>query len=189
MKNRKLKDKENGEKINGSESIKMKKNKKRLGGRGLSLEAFANAKSKRDFYNPALIKKKKEFYKNAKNVKKYKKLLKQQSQQHDISLAISPLEEENETEDGSTMSMKNKNNKNHGIPSLKELYKQKHEKKERTRIEMVALNEAKMEEREKAEARRKSAKEKMFKKTQAGQPVMKYRIEHLLETIEKSTRN
>jgi hypothetical protein len=55
VKNRKLKDKENGEKINGSESIKMKKNKKRLGGRGLSLEAFANAKSKRDFYNPALI--------------------------------------------------------------------------------------------------------------------------------------
>jgi hypothetical protein len=54
---------------------------------------------------------------------------------------------------------------------------------------MVALNEAKMEEREKAEARRKSAREKMFKKTQAGQPVMKYRIEHLLETIEKSTRN
>jgi hypothetical protein len=99
------------------------------------------------------------------------------------------LQEENETEDGSTMSMKNKNNKNHGIPSLKELYKQKHEKKERTRIEMVALNEAKMEEREKAEARRKSAREKMFKKTQAGQPVMKYRIEHLLETIEKSTRN
>jgi hypothetical protein len=39
-----------------------------------------------------LLEKQKEFYKNAKNVKKYKKLLKQQSQQHDISLAISPLE-------------------------------------------------------------------------------------------------
>ena len=58
IKNRKLKGKENGEKLNGSESIKMKKNKmknmKRLSGRGLSLEAFVNAKSKSDFYNPAL---------------------------------------------------------------------------------------------------------------------------------------
>jgi hypothetical protein len=59
MKNRKLKGKGNGEKLNGSESTKMKKNKmknmKRLGGRGLSLEVFSNAKSKSDFYNPALI--------------------------------------------------------------------------------------------------------------------------------------
>lgn len=87
------------------------------------------------------------------------------------------------------MSMNNKNSKNYGIPSLKEMYEQKHEKKERTKIEMEALNQAKMEEREKAEARRKAAREKMFKKTHAGQPVMKYRIEHLLETIEKSTKN
>ncbi|XP_059436154.1 protein PXR1-like [Corylus avellana] len=191
MKNRKLKGKENGEKLNGSELIKMKNNKmknmKRLGGRGLSLEAFINAKSKSDFYNPALIKKQKEFYKNAKNVKKYKKLLKQQSQQRDISLAISL--DENETEDGSIMSMNNKNSKNRGIPSLKKMYEQKREKKESTRIEMEALNQAKKEEREKSEARRKSVREKMFKKTHAGQPVMKYRIEHLLETIENSAKN
>lgn len=50
----------NREKINGSESNKMankkkKKNMKRLGGGGLSLEAFANAKSRTNFYNPALI--------------------------------------------------------------------------------------------------------------------------------------
>nr|POF15142.1 n-terminal kinase-like protein [Quercus suber] len=57
-----------------------------------SLEAFANAKTKGDFYNPSLIKKQKEFYKNAKHVKKYKKLLKQQSQQHDISSAIRSVE-------------------------------------------------------------------------------------------------
>jgi hypothetical protein len=58
MKNRKPKDEQNRGKINGSDSIKMKsKNKKRLGGGGLSLEAFANAKSKGDFYNPALISK------------------------------------------------------------------------------------------------------------------------------------
>ena len=58
MKNRKPKDEQNRGKTNGSDSIKMKsKNKKRLGGGGLSLEAFANAKSKGDFYNPALISK------------------------------------------------------------------------------------------------------------------------------------
>ncbi|KAJ0449876.1 hypothetical protein HanHA300_Chr15g0550251 [Helianthus annuus] len=35
----------------------MKKNRSRLGGGGLSLQAFANAKSKNDGYNPALISK------------------------------------------------------------------------------------------------------------------------------------
>lgn len=35
-------------------NMNMKK-KKRLGGGGLSLEAFANAKTKGDFYNPSLI--------------------------------------------------------------------------------------------------------------------------------------
>lgn len=33
----------------------MNMKKKRLGGGGLSLEAFANAKTKGDFYNPSLI--------------------------------------------------------------------------------------------------------------------------------------
>ncbi|GMY16486.1 protein PXR1 isoform X1 [Fagus crenata] len=94
MKNWKPKDEQNSGKINGSDSIKMKsKNKKRLGGGGLSLEAFANAKSKGDFYNPALISKEaKGVYKNAKYAKKYKKLLKQQSEAHDISSAIRSLE-------------------------------------------------------------------------------------------------
>ena len=34
---------------------KKHKNMKRLGGKGLSLEAFANVKSTTDYYNPALI--------------------------------------------------------------------------------------------------------------------------------------
>lgn len=190
MKNRKPKDEQNRGKTNGSDSIKMKsKNKKRLGGGGLSLEAFANAKSKGDFYNPALIKKQKEFYKNAKYVKKYKKLLKQQSEPHDISSAIRSLEDENETEDRSMMSKNNKNRKNHSIPSLKQMYEKKHEKQEKERIEMEAVIQAKKEEREKAEARRKAVRDKMFRKTRAGQPVMKYRIEHLLETIQNSAKN
>ncbi|GMY16482.1 protein PXR1 isoform X1 [Fagus crenata] len=101
MKNRKPKDEQNKGKINGSDSIKMKsKYKKRLRGGGLSLEAFANAKSRGDFYNPALLSKEaKGVYKNAKYAKKYKKLLKQQSEAHDISSAIRSLEDENETKD------------------------------------------------------------------------------------------
>ncbi|KAK7837503.1 uncharacterized protein LOC112020567 [Quercus suber] len=194
MKHQKPRDEENRGKNNGSNLIRTNNNnnmrkKKRLGGGGLSLEAFANAKTKGDFYNPSLIKKQKEFYKNAKHVKKYKNLLKQQSQQHDISSAIRSVEDENATEDGSRMGMNKQNKKNPGIPSLKEMYDKKHEKKEKERIEMQAVLQAKKEEREKAEARRKAAREKMFKKTRAGQPVMKYRIEHLLETIQNSAKN
>ncbi|KVI08224.1 hypothetical protein Ccrd_013405 [Cynara cardunculus var. scolymus] len=51
-------------------------------GGGLSLKAFANAKTKTDGYNAALIKKQREFYKNAKYVNKYKKSLKQQNHKH-----------------------------------------------------------------------------------------------------------
>eukprot|EP00268_Persea_americana_P055852 TRINITY_DN652_c0_g1_i1.p1 TRINITY_DN652_c0_g1~~TRINITY_DN652_c0_g1_i1.p1 ORF type:complete len:115 (+),score=10.16 TRINITY_DN652_c0_g1_i1:67-411(+) len=54
-----------------------KRNRQRLGGKGLSLEAFTNAKTKRTDYNPAIIKKQREFYKNAKCVSNYKKSLKQ----------------------------------------------------------------------------------------------------------------
>lgn len=57
MKKRTQKDEGNG--VEGSKSINMKyknkklKDKKKM--KGLSLEAFANAKSKSDYYNPALI--------------------------------------------------------------------------------------------------------------------------------------
>ena len=73
--------------------------------------------------------------------------------------------------------------------SLEELYKKKHEEKEKERMEREAVLRAKKEEREKAEARRKAMREKMLKKTRKGQPVMKYRIEHLLETIQGSTKS
>ncbi|THU68649.1 hypothetical protein C4D60_Mb08t06090 [Musa balbisiana] len=58
---------------------RQKRNEQRLGGKGLSLEAFANAKSRPSGYNPALIKKQREFYRNAKYVTKYKKTQKQQN--------------------------------------------------------------------------------------------------------------
>ena len=58
MKHQKPRDEENKGKNNGSNSIKMNNNmkkKKRLSGGGLPLEAFANAKTKGDFYNPSII--------------------------------------------------------------------------------------------------------------------------------------
>lgn len=183
MKNKE--DEEKNGKINRTKSISMKKkNMMRLGGVGLSLEAFANAKSIRNNYNPALIKKQREFYKNAKYVRKFKKKLKQQNQQDNLSSVVRPMKDENETGEGSKMMKKNK--KKSGSYSLKELYEKQHEEKEKARIERESVIKAKKEEREKAEARRKAEREKMYKKTRHGQPVMKYRIEHLLQTIQGS---
>ncbi|KAH8489235.1 hypothetical protein H0E87_024759 [Populus deltoides] len=173
------------EKTNGPKSVmnKRKKNMKRLGGAaGLSLEAFVNAKSNTSssFSNPALIKKQREFYKNAKYVSKFKKKLKQQHQPNEL-----PSDAENENREGSKMMNKNKRSKN----SLKELYEKRREEEEKARIEREAILKAKKEERERSESRRKAAREKMFKKTRHGQPVMKYRIEHLLQLVQGSNGN
>ncbi|TXG63499.1 hypothetical protein EZV62_010493 [Acer yangbiense] len=143
MKHRDLKDEEKVGNIN-TFSMKKKKNMQRLGGTGLSLEAFANAKSVNNHHNPAFKKKQREFYKNAKCVNKYKKSVKQLSHSNDVSSAAV------------------------------------------RQVEREAMIKAKKEGREKAEARRKSTRDKMFKNTRYGQPVMKYRIEHLLETIQGS---
>jgi hypothetical protein len=62
-------------------------------------------------------------------------------------------------------------------------------KREKEWIEMQAVIQAKKEEREKAEAQRKAVREKMFRKMRAGQPFLNYRIEHLLETIQNSSKN
>ncbi|XP_002320365.1 uncharacterized protein LOC7491324 isoform X2 [Populus trichocarpa] len=173
------------EKTNGPKSMvnKRKKNMKRLGGAaGLSLEAFVNAKSNTSssFSNPALIKKQREFYKNAKYVSKFKKKLKQQHQPNELH-----SDAENENREGSKMMNKNKRSKN----SLKELYEKRREEEEKARIEREAILKAKKEERERSESRRKAAREKMFKKTRHGQPVMKYRIEHLLQLVQGSNGN
>ncbi|CAL5425356.1 unnamed protein product [Camellia sinensis] len=144
MKRQFSKDNPNGrrEKIDGSSSINQKKIKKknvmRLGGGGLSLETFANAKTKSNQYNPALIKKQREFYKNAKYVSKYKKSQKQQSQQNDRYPAMRPLEDENETEIAGEMNKKNKNYKK-SSQSLQELYKKKREEEEMAKIEEMPL--------------------------------------------------
>ncbi|XP_030462913.2 rRNA-processing protein FYV7 [Syzygium oleosum] len=174
---------------NNSKAAAMKKKKENVmrlggGGGGLSLEAFANIKStsNRNQYNPALIKKQKEFYKNAKYISKYKKSLKHLSEQNDPS-AVKPSEDVKETEESNK---RNKKNKKGGSSSLRELYEKKREEEEIARKEREAIIQAKKEEREKAEARRKAERVKMFKKTRSGQPVMKYRIEHLLQSIQGS---
>lgn len=166
---------------------KKKKNIQRLGGTALSLEAFANAKSTNQHHNPAFKKKQREFYKNAKYVSKYRKSLKQHtSQQNHASSSVKPSQDKNETKDGSeiNISLKKKNKQ-----SLEELYEKKHDEEERARRERDAIFQAKKEEREKAEAQRKELRSKMFKKTRHGQPVMKYRIEHLLQTIQGSSKS
>jgi hypothetical protein len=66
--------------------------------------------------------------------------------------------------------------------SLKEEYEKKCAEDEKAKKERDAEIQAKREHREKSEAKRKELREKMFKKTRSGQPVMRYRIEHLLET-------
>lgn len=183
MKNRNPEFKQNNEGNNFSRpksvDMKKKKNMQRLGGGGLSLEAFANAKSTTINYNPALIKKKREFYKNAKYVSKYKKLLQQQSQN----------KEEGENEGSHRNKQDKRKNKKKGLNSLNILYEKQREEKEKARIEREAIIQAKKEEREKAEAQRKTSRENMLKRTRHGQPVMKYRIEHVLQSIQGSTSN
>ncbi|KAL6500383.1 hypothetical protein OROHE_025749 [Orobanche hederae] len=206
---------------------KMKRNMQRLGGRGgLSLESFANAKTRNENYNPSLIKwaeimwhstsatgfsearkfertllvqhtvsaalrraeeKQREFYKNAKYIQKYKRSLKQQEQLDNHSTDERPLELEgdNETKEGGYVNRNKKGKKN--AWSLGELYEKKRQEKEKARVEREAAIQAKKEERERTEARRRDLKDKMSKKTKSGQPVMKYRIEHLLETIQGPT--
>jgi len=98
------------------------------------------------------------------------------------------LQNLNETEEDKDKNEKRRRKKDSAF-SLEELYKKQHEEKERERMEREAVFKEKKEQREKAEARRKTLREKMFKKTRKGQPIMKYRIEHLLETIQGSAGN
>lgn len=125
-----------------------------------------------------LSEKQKEFYKNAKYVSKFRKSVKQQN-----------IDDKNETGESSKVDdddddkQKGKSNKRIGV---EDLYKQTREEMEKVRKEREASFQAKKEAKEEAESRRKVAKGKMMRKTRHGQPVMKYRIDHLLESIKKS---
>ncbi|XP_010904778.1 uncharacterized protein [Elaeis guineensis] len=126
------------------------------------------------------------FYRDAKYVSKYKKLRKQQNQEGDILPTGSEHEVGNDKENIPKPS-RNKKKKN-SLQSLREEYEKKRAEDEKARMEREAIIQAKKEERAKAEARRKSLREKMLKKTRSGQPVMKYRIEHLLEGLIESSK-
>lgn len=81
----------------------------------------------------------------------------------------------------------NQRTKENKRKSLKEVYENKREEEEKARIEREASFKAKEEQRQRSEARRKDLRLKMLKKTKSGQPVMKYRVEHMLETLQGST--
>lgn len=72
--------------------------------------------------------------------------------------------------------------------SLDAIYNKKREEEEKARMEKEAIIKAKKEEKEKSEARRKAQRENMFKRTRSGQPIMRYRIENLLQTIQGSIK-
>ncbi|KAM3231472.1 putative protein isoform X1 [Capsicum chacoense] len=181
-----------------------KNNMQRLGGGGrggLSLEAFANAKTKTNTYNPAIIKKQREFYKNAKYVSKYKRIMKQHGEPSDgarhvevsyypsLSFLFATAQKNDDGQDieraAADKEVDTKNKKKSGV-SLREIYERKREEDGKARMETEAAIQARKEERQGAEARRKELRGKMLKKTRSGQPVMKYRIQHILETLEGS---
>ncbi|XP_072997809.1 uncharacterized protein [Typha latifolia] len=162
-----------------------RRNEQRLGGKGLSLESFANAKSNPSGYNPSIIKKQREFYKNAKFVSKYKRTVKNQRQPGVHYLTVPNHEEGNNTENVRKPSKKKKQN----LQTLREEYEKKRAEDEKAKMEREAMIQARREEKAKAEAKRKALRERMFKKTRSGQPVMKYRIEHLLEGLIESSKN
>ncbi|XP_021906786.1 uncharacterized protein LOC110821300 [Carica papaya] len=180
MKNRGPRDGERNSRTNFSKSIRMKKkNIQRLGGGGLSLEAFANAKSTNSHYNPALLSKNFDLF----YLIPLCLLLGKFRWRVSVAFYLSELSGIREYCLG-LISDACKGQKIRET-SLKDLY-ERTRRGEKARIEKEAIFQAKREKREKAEAQRKATREKMFKKTRFGQPVMKYRIEHLLQSIQNS---
>eukprot|EP00249_Psilotum_nudum_P010387 c22510_g1_i1 orf=470-1111(-) len=194
-----------------------KKAKKRLGGKGLSLDAFVRAKS-RGVYNPCEIRKKREFYENAKKVKKYKKLVKQigdqnRSTEYD-SRASQPKDLQEyecmwqkvpqgggneklnhvagDTSDGGQRFLncnlgvhrKHKKGLNY-LERLRTEYEKRHAEEQKQREDKQKAIAERQEGRLKALQVRKNFQMKMWKKTRSGQPVMKYRLEHILETLQR----
>ncbi|KAK6937436.1 Fyv7/TAP26 [Dillenia turbinata] len=139
------------------------------------------------FLNVCKPEKQREFNKNEKYVKKYKRYLKQQGGLPNYpSSDTRANEHENISDDTDAVVRDKKSKKNKNSSSLEALYEKKHEEQEKARIEKEAVIQAKKEESERVEFWRKALREKMLKQTRSGQPVMKYRIEHLLETIQGS---
>ncbi|XP_031484685.1 ATP-dependent RNA helicase dbp3 [Nymphaea colorata] len=161
----------------------MKKQGGHSGGRSWSLGASAKMKSNSTHYNPAEIKKQREFYKNAKHIKKYKKL--KQKTDHEYSqMRIEPIDLVQE-EINSTSRKKQRKKSN--LQTLREEYEKKKQEEEKAKMEAEAIQEAKKKEKEKVMAQKKELKHKMLKRTRSGQPIMKYRLDHLIETLQRGS--
>ncbi|XP_058082820.1 rRNA-processing protein FYV7 [Magnolia sinica] len=190
MKNRpQQKDSDHSKRIEeGSPAISKKRRRRKK--QPFSIHALINSNSSSNItdYNPYLIKKKREFYKNAKCINKYKKTLKQPNKSQNILQTAAQHSEDgenNEAPNDRKMVMKKQKKNKNSLQGLRKEYEKKREEEENARVEREAIIQAKREEREKAEAQRKELRGKMFKRTQHGQPIMKYRIEHLLESIRR----
>ncbi|KAJ4805247.1 rRNA-processing protein [Rhynchospora pubera] len=177
----KAREKDNQLQRDGKKRDYKAKRQQRLGGKkgGLSLEAFSKAKSMPSGFNPSLIKKQREFYKNAKVVKKYKKSVEPHNYQSHPPTAQAYEEGEN----SGSMPKHNKKKRRQTLESLKEEGERKRQEKEREKLEREAMIKAKKEAMEKAELKRKAMRGNMFKKTRSGQPVMKYRIQNILDGL------
>ncbi|KAI5071680.1 hypothetical protein GOP47_0013931 [Adiantum capillus-veneris] len=172
-------------------------------GGGLTLPAFVNAKSKPRFNLADLRKKDKEF-EDAKTIKKYKKLVKGSPREE-----VRPIFEEFSgvlgAEGKATPVSKSNSNRfqgshtalfvrkeGHGpnkgknaLEALRKDYVKKKEEEDRLKAERLEALKAKEEVRSKALQTRKNLKAKMFKRTNSGQPLMKHRLEHILDSIQQ----
>lgn len=199
------------------------KKKKRLGGKGLSLEAFAGANRIKPIVTASQIRKQREVYQNSKKVNKYRKTLKHLAEGghefrphiplsidaeipgQDLSalgtkgkkakpsssreLQSTEAEREIERKDPK-MSGKGRQTKpaSH-LERLREEYAKKKQEEEEVMKEKRALFEEQQAGREKSKKERKEVQKKFRKTTGKGQPVMKHRMEHLLESIQRDMKS
>lgn len=194
---------------------RQQKHTKRLGGGGLSLEAFAAAKSK-PFTSPAQIREHREGYQNAKKVQKYKKLVAQLGG-HDRGLRNEETAGiPGKVQDKEIAIDKSASEKRSGVgfPSRKlplldthgkqynHRRKQLQRPKDISQMERDKVRKNEFEEKEKdvdqVHGEEQEAREKLNhdnkvtqvrlrKKTQRGQPVMKHQMERLLEVIQRTS--
>lgn len=184
------------------------KNQQWLKKHGILSQGFGNAKAQGS-YNPHLIKKQRELYRNAKLIKKFKKSVKQQNPEN--SALKVPVTEMDDTEielDGEDqrkqilpvdkesrglhedvqqeqiqLDDQKRRKKNKTLQCVREEYERRRAEEEKAKMEREAIAKARQEEKERAMAKRKELRGHMFKKTRSGQPVMKFRIQHMLDGI------
>ncbi|KMZ63632.1 hypothetical protein ZOSMA_3G01130 [Zostera marina] len=175
---------------------KTMRNTKHFGGNGIPLQTFSNSKSQ-GTYNPHLIKKQQEVYRNAKLIRKFRKSVKQQERREDCVPAISIPElaessqVQNKTDPKIVHWKKNekKNKVKNSLQSAREEYEKTQKEEEKARAERERIARAREEESAKAEGKRKAKRKMMLMKTHSGQPIMKYRIKKLLDGIQGSSGN